>query len=61
MNQEFIYTKSGTDIVKRWKVLYNYIPASEQDEIKQKWADFRAAMAKTLDDIEESKWQKQSH
>jgi hypothetical protein len=61
MNQEFIYTKSGTDIVKRWKVLYNYIPASEQDEIKQKWADFRAVMAKTLDDIEESKWQKQSH
>lgn len=61
MNQEFIYTKSGTDIVKRWKVLYNYIPASEQDEIKKKWADFRAAMAKTLDDIEESKWQKQSH
>lgn len=61
MNQEFIYTKSGTDIVKRWKVLYNYIPASEQDEVKQKWADFRAAMAKTLDDIEESKWQKQSH
>lgn len=61
MNQDFVYTKAGTDIVKRWKVLYNYIPASEQEEIKKKWADFRATLGKTLDDIEDSKCQKQSH
>ena len=64
---KFISTPSGTDITKRWKALYNYVPASEQAHVKRKWADFKAQMAKTLDDLEPEiqpakvfQWQKRS-
>ena len=30
---KFISTPSGTDITKRWKALYNYVPASEQAQV----------------------------
>ena len=60
--KEFIYTKAGTDITKRWKALYNYVPASETKEVKQKWAEFRAIMSRTLDDVErESKCENRSN
>lgn len=52
MKEDLIITKNGSDITKRWRVLYNYIPASEQEEVKQRWASFKAAMEKTLDDVE---------
>jgi hypothetical protein len=62
VKEHFIYTKAGTDITKRWKALYNYVPASETEEVKQKWAEFKAIMARTLDDVEkESKWVSQSN
>jgi hypothetical protein len=48
---DYIYTKAGTDITIRWKKLYNYIPASEQEVYKNKWADFRAKCAKGIDDL----------
>ena len=49
---DYIYTKSGTDITLRWQKLYGYVPASEQAKYKKKWADFQAICNKTLDDIE---------
>ena len=60
--KEFIYTKAGTDITKRWKALYNYVPASETEEVKQKWASIKAMVNRTLDDVkEESKCSSHSH
>jgi hypothetical protein len=50
MENDFIYTPSSTDITLRWRKLYDYVPASEQDIYKKKWADFKAAFARTLDD-----------
>lgn len=49
---DYIYTKAGTDITIRWRKLYNYIPASEQESYKKKWADFRAQCNKSVDDLE---------
>jgi hypothetical protein len=47
-----IYTPSSTDITLLWRQKYGYIPASEQPAIKKKWADFKALMAKGIEDIE---------
>lgn len=52
MSNNYIYSKSGTDITVRWKKLYNYKPASEQAKYIKKWADFREMCARTLDDLE---------
>ena len=52
MQNNYIYSKAGTDITIRWKKLYSYTPASEQAKYIKKWADFRKMCAKTLDDIE---------
>lgn len=49
---DYIYTKAGTDITIRWKKLYNYTPASEQEFYKKKWADFRAKCNKSIDDLQ---------
>lgn len=49
MQNEYVWTAAGTDITKRWKLLYNYVPASEQPEIKQKWKDFKELMARSLE------------
>lgn len=51
MENNYIYTKAGTDITLRWKKLYNYTPASEQAQYIKKWSDFREICAKTLDDV----------
>jgi hypothetical protein len=48
---DYIYTKAGTDITIRWRKLYNYIPPSEQESYKKKWADFRAKCNKSVDDL----------
>ena len=53
-SNDYIYTKAGTDITIRWKKLYNYTPASEQEFYKNKWADFRAKCNKSVDDLEQS-------
>lgn len=51
MNQNYVYTKAGTDITIRWAKLYNYVPASEQAFYKKKWADFRAICNQSVEDI----------
>ena len=50
-NENYIYTKAGTDITIRWRKLYNYNPPSEQESYKNKWADFRAKCSKGVDDL----------
>jgi hypothetical protein len=49
---EFIYTPKSTSIELRWRKLYGYVPASEQQRYIKKWADFRALFGRTLDDVE---------
>jgi len=52
MENDYIYSKAGTDITIRWRKLYAYRPASEQQQYIKKWADFREMCARTLDDLE---------
>ena len=52
MENNFIYSKAGTDITLKWKKLYSYTPASEQAQYIKKWADFRDMCSRTLDDLE---------
>jgi hypothetical protein len=52
MKSNYVYTKAGTDITIRWAKLYNYVPASEQEFYKKKWADFRAICNQSVEDIE---------
>jgi hypothetical protein len=51
MTNNYVYTKAGTDITIRWTKLYNYVPASEQEFYKKKWADFRAICNQSVEDI----------
>lgn len=51
MTNDYVYTKAGTDIEIRWRKLYNYVPASEQESYKQKWAAFRALCNRSVDDL----------
>jgi len=50
MDNDYIYTPASTDITVRWRKIYGYIPASEQQFYKKKWADFKALFNRTLDD-----------
>jgi hypothetical protein len=51
VQNNYVYTKSGTDITLRWAKLYDYVPASEQEFYKKKWADFRAICNQSIEDI----------
>jgi len=51
MQNNYVYTKSGTDITIRWAKLYDYVPASEQEFYKKKWANFRAICNQSIEDI----------
>jgi hypothetical protein len=67
MNKDYIYTPASTDITVRWRKIYGYVPASEQEFYKNKWADFKALFNRTLDDSDaifidpkvQQIWQKQ--
>jgi hypothetical protein len=50
MDNDYIYTPASTDITVRWRKIYGYVPASEQQLYKKKWADFKALFNRTLDD-----------
>jgi hypothetical protein len=52
MQNNYIYSKSGTDITIRWQKLYGYVPPSKQGKYIKKWADFRESCTKTLDDLQ---------
>jgi hypothetical protein len=44
-----IWTPAGTDVTIRWKKM-GWVAPSDDPKYKQKWADFKAIMAKTIDD-----------
>ena len=50
IDRDFIYTAASTDITIRWRKIYGYVPASEQEFYKKKWADFKALFNRTIDD-----------
>ena len=50
MNNEYIWTASGTDITVRWKNQFNWIPPSEQQEYKDKWKYYQNLPLRNLDD-----------
>jgi hypothetical protein len=52
MSQDKIYTPASTDITLRWKKLYGYVPASEQEFYKNKWATWKAILNAGIDDLE---------
>ena len=67
VDKDFIYTAASTDITVRWQKIYGYVPASEQEQYKKKWSDFKALFNRTLDDSDaifidpkvQQIWQKQ--
>ena len=50
IDRDFIYTAASTDITIRWRKIYGYVPASEQEFYKKKWADFKAKFNRTIED-----------
>ncbi len=60
MSKEKIYTPSSTDITLRWKKLYGYVPASEQEFYKNKWATWKAILNAGIDDLEPVKPKKEN-
>ena len=46
---DYLWTASGTDITIRWK-LNGWIPASEQQDIKDKWKRFQELSLRTLEE-----------
>jgi hypothetical protein len=41
MNEQTIWTPAGQDITINWRLKYNYVPASEQPDIKAKHEYYR--------------------
>ena len=51
MTDEFIYTPATTDVTIRWRKLYGWLPPSENPAYQQKWATFRAQMARGAESL----------
>ena len=49
MDNDYIYTPTGTDITVRWKLL-GWIPPSESQEYLAKWKHFQELPLRKLDD-----------
>ena len=49
MNNDYIWTASGTDITVRWKT-NGWIPPSELPEYKEKWKFYQNLPLRGLDD-----------
>jgi hypothetical protein len=49
MNNDYIYTPTGTDITVRWR-LQGWIPPSEQPEYLEKWKYYQELPLRKLDD-----------
>ena len=50
MNNEYIWTKPGTDITVRWRNQYGWTPPSELQEYKDKWKYYQELPLRNLDD-----------
>jgi hypothetical protein len=49
MRTPYIWTKAGTDITKRWRTQYGWIPPSELQEYKDKWKYYQNLPLRELD------------
>ena len=52
LSDSYVYTPATTDVTIRWRAK-GWIPPSEQDSFKEKWAQFRANAAKGIESIGE--------
>ena len=50
MNNEHIYTPSGTNVEERWVKQYGWIRPSEQVEYQAKWKYYQELPLRRLDD-----------
>ena len=50
MNNEYIWTATGTDITERWKTKYGWIPPSELPEYQAKFKYYQELPLRKLDD-----------
>ena len=51
MNNEHIWTASGTDIEERWRVKYGWVRPSEQPEFQAKYKYYQELPLRKLDDV----------
>lgn len=49
MNNDYIWTATGTDITVRWR-LHGWVPPSEIEEYKEKWKFYQNIPLRNLDD-----------
>lgn len=49
---EYVYTPSTTDVTIRWRIKYGWVPPTEQEHFKKKWAEFRAQSARGIESLE---------
>jgi hypothetical protein len=52
MSEQHIYTPSSTDVTIRWRKIYGYVPASEQQFYQEKWQAWRALLAKGVESLQ---------
>ena len=52
-SSEFIWTGATTDITIRWKLLYGWIPPSENPEVQKKWAEVRTLSIKGIESLKD--------
>ena len=50
MNNEYVWTKPGTDISLRWRTQYGWIPPSETQEFRDKCKYLQELPLRNLDD-----------
>jgi hypothetical protein len=49
MKTPYIWTAAGTDITKRWKTQYGWVPPSELQEYRDKWKYYQNLPLRNLD------------
>ena len=57
MNNEYIWTSSGTDIEERWIKKYGWVRPSEQPEYQAKFKYFQELPLRKLDDEAKRKYE----
>ena len=56
MNNEYIWTASGTDITIRWRI-YGYVPPSEIQAYRDKWKYYQNLPLRHLDDAAKEQYE----
>ena len=48
---EYVYTPSTTDVTIRWRIKYKWVPPTEQEHYKKKWADLRTQADRGIESL----------